>query len=72
MRRFALFLIALASQYDPQQLNGEPIEWHTPKWKRLTCREKPPFPTGTLVPAQRRSDHVGIEWVPGGEATNGL
>jgi hypothetical protein len=30
LRQFSGFLLALANEVDPFDLNGEPTEWHTP------------------------------------------
>jgi len=39
IREFGQFLVALADEFDPHDLNGEPLEWHTPVRRPLLGRQ---------------------------------
>jgi hypothetical protein len=40
IRGFAQFLLTLAAEFDPHNLNGEPLEWHTPVRQPLLGRDR--------------------------------
>jgi hypothetical protein len=40
IRGFGRFLVVLADEFDPHDLNGEPLEWHTPVRRPLLGRER--------------------------------